>query len=273
MNSKPQQPVREVMTVTRSEQITPHYIRVYLTAQADTIANIANMTVGVNNKILVPHKGSNQIDLNDKSTFTMRTYTHRGVNIESQEIWLEFVAHGDASPASGWAMHAKAGDKLGVMMKPKTKPLYPTVDNYLLVGDATAIPVLGAILESLPSTATGQCIIEVHGKADEQDLANPANLAITWLHNPTPGQGGQLADMVTTLTLPNDNRFAYIACEFEAVKTIRQHLKNHGWGKGELHAMSYWKAGVAEDKSAADRRAEANNSHSLMQNVRGWLTR
>lgn len=57
MNSKPQQPVREVMTVTRSEQITPHYIRVYLTAQADTIANIANMTVGVNNKILVPHKG------------------------------------------------------------------------------------------------------------------------------------------------------------------------------------------------------------------------
>lgn len=59
----------------------------------------------------------------------MRTYTHRGVNIENQEIWLEFVAHGDASPASGWAMHAKAGDKLGVMMKPKTKPLYPTVDN------------------------------------------------------------------------------------------------------------------------------------------------
>lgn len=251
-----QQPVREIMTVTRSESITPHYIRVYLTAQADTIANIANMTVGVNNKILVPQKGTNHIDFNDKSTFTMRTYTHRGVDVETQEIWIDFVAHGDASPASGWAIHAKAGDKLGVLMKPKNNPLYPQVDNYLLIGDATAIPVLGAILQALPSTAMGQCLIEVHSKADEQVLENPADLPITWQHNPTPEQGSQLANAVTTLTLPNDKRFAFVAAEFASIKAIRKYLKNHGWKKSELYAMSYWKAGVAEDKSATDRRTE-----------------
>ena len=61
-------------------------------------------------------------------------------------------------------------------MKPKNKPLYPLVDNFLLVGDATAIPVLGAILESLPSGSTVQCIIEVYGKEDEQDLQTEATI-------------------------------------------------------------------------------------------------
>lgn len=276
MNTPPQHPVREVMTVTRTEQVTQHYIRVYLTAQLATIANIANMTVGVNNKICIPHKGTNHLDLSDKSSFTMRTYTHRGVNTKNQEIWLEFVAHGDASPASGWAMHAKAGDKLGVMMKPKSQPLYPPADNYLLVGDATAIPVLGAILESLPASAIGQCVIEVHGKADEQTLANPAELPITWLHNPHPENGSPLADAVRNLTLPSGQRFAYVAAEFETVKTIRHFLKTEqGWSKDELFASSYWKAGVAEDKSANDRRAEKSSAEkpSLLGSVRRLLRR
>lgn len=74
-------------------------------------------------------------------------------------------------------------------MKPKNKPLYLLVDNFLLVGDATAIPVLGAILESLPSGSTVQCIIEVYGKEDEQDLPTSANVKMTWLHNANPVQG------------------------------------------------------------------------------------
>lgn len=265
MNAKPQQPVREIMTVTRTERVTPHYIRIYLTGPSATISNIANMTVGVNNKILVPRKGTNHVDLNNKATFTMRTYTHRGVDIEKQEIWIDFVSHaapqGGEAPAADWAMHAQSGDKLGVMMKPKSRLLYPPVGDYLLVGDATAIPVLGAILESLPKAAKGQCIIEVHGKADEQVLANPAGLPITWLYNAHPEQGSQIVDAVKKLDLPTDSRFAYIACEYRSVRAIRHYLATEqGWAKNELFASSYWKAGMAEDASAADRRAEKGGS-------------
>ena len=49
-----QQMVREVMIVTHKQIITPHYIRIYLTGRLDTITNIATMTIGVNNKILIP---------------------------------------------------------------------------------------------------------------------------------------------------------------------------------------------------------------------------
>lgn len=253
------------MIVTRKEYLTPHYIRVYLTGQPDTLANIANMTVGVNNKILIPPKGSKHVvfpntpDANDDNKPIMRTYTHRGVNLETQELWIDFVAHGDVAPASGWAVHASPGDELGIMMKPKAKALYPQAEQYLLVGDATAIPVLGAILESLPADAKGQCIIEVHGTEDYQALSTQADIRFTWLHNPHPESGSLLPEAVNSIELPQatTNRFAYIACEFSAVKAIRQYLRSeNGWSRDEVYAYSYWKAGVAEDASAEDRRAE-----------------
>lgn len=153
-------------------------------------------------------------------------------------------------------------------MKPRSKPLYQQADHYLLVGDATAIPVLGAILESLPTTAKGQCLIEVHGPADEQALANPANLAITWLHNPHPDipNNSQLADTVKSLSLPTGSRFAYITSEYASIKAIRHYLKvEKNWTKDEFFASSYWKAGSAEDKSAAERRAERNNSNNTTE--------
>ena len=261
MNNKINQtPVREVMTVTAKQLLTPHYIRIYLTAQPETIANMANMTVGANNKVAIPVDKTQAIDLNDQSSFVIRTYTHRGVDVEKQQIWIDFVAHGDTAPASRWVTHAQVGDELGVMMKPKNKALYPPVmNNILLAGDATAIPVLGSILESLPNTVTGHCIIEVHGKEDEQYLPTAAAIKMTWLHNANPVRGSQLADAVKALTLPDaaQSRFAYIASEFTSVKAIRQYLKGElGWSKDELYAFSYWKAGVAEDQSASDRLAE-----------------
>ncbi|WP_367105948.1 siderophore-interacting protein [uncultured Psychrobacter sp.] len=254
-------PVREVMTVTDKQIITPHYIRIYLSGQPDTIDNIATMTVGANNKILIPKDKTQPLDIDDVENLTKRTYTHRGVDVEKQHIWIDFVAHGDEAPASNWVSHAQVGDELAVLMAPKNKPLYPAADHFLLVGDATAIPVLGAILESLPDTATGQCIIEVHDKEDQQDLLTSANIKMMWLHNPDPIQGSQLANSVKSLTLPTieQRRFAFVAGEFSSVKAIRHYLKKElDWSKDELYAFSYWKSGIAEDKSAKDRLAEKN---------------
>ena len=254
-------PVKEVMTVTDKQIITPHYIRIYLTGQPDTIANIATMTVGANNKILIPTDKTQPLDIDDTANLTKRTYTHRGVDVEKQHTWIDFVAHGDDAPASGWVSHAQVGDQLAVLMTPKDKPLYPAADHFLLVGDATAIPVLSAILESLPDTASAQCIIEVHDKEDEQDLLTLANVKMTWLHNPHPMQGSQLANRVKSLTLPTieQSRFAFVAGEFSSVKAIRHYLKKElDWSKDELYAFSYWKSGIAEDKSAKDRLAEKN---------------
>lgn len=249
--------IQDIMTVTRKQIITPHYIRVFLTGHDNTLQAIANTHVGVNNKIFIPPKGTSKVKLpNMLNKLTTpserqpirRTYTHRGIDLAKKEIWIDFVAHGEDSPASGWAINAEAGNELGLMMKRKSKPVVPEADSYVLVGDATALPVIGSILEQLPESAKGQCLIEVHGADDEQELINPANLPITWLHNPYPQKGSKLVEAVKNLTLPQKNRFMYAAGELASIKAIRAYLKNEDWDKHEFFASSYWQLGMSESQ-------------------------
>jgi NADPH-dependent ferric siderophore reductase len=264
-------PIQASLVVSRKVQITPHYIRVFLTGE--DVLKFVHATVGVNNKILIPPKGIHEVHfpefdyekkqwkpMPDEIRPTVRTYTHRGIDPDKKELWIDFATHGEEGPASSWAIHAREGDALGVLMKSGKKELYTRAENYLLAGDATAIPVLGAILEDLPATAKAVCIIEVQSKEDEQLLSTKADVTFIWLHNPDPLSGSQLAETLKAQQLPATNRFAYIAAEFSSVKAIRSFLrKDQGWLQEELYAYSYWKAGVAEDQSAGERRQEKNN--------------
>lgn len=260
--------IQAALTVSRKEYITPHYIRIYLTGEE--VPLFANTTVGVNNKILIPSKGVHKIhfpefDYEKRQWYpmpeeirpTVRTYTHRGIDLKNNELWIDFVAHGDEGPASAWAIAAKEGDVLGLLMKDGKTALYAKAANYLLVGDATGIPVLSAILEDLPETAKGTCIIEVHGKEDEQHLQTKARIHFIWLHNNLPQNGSRLAEIVKQQSLPETSRSGYVAAEFSSVKEIRHYLrKEKGWAPEELYAYSYWKAGQAEDKSSTERHKE-----------------
>lgn len=163
-------PIQAELKVSRKEYITPHYIRIYLTGEK--VPLFENTTNGVNNKILIPPKGLHKIhfpefDYKKRQWYPMpeevrpsvRTYTHRGIDLRTNEIWIDFVAHGDEGPASTWAIAAQPGDVLGVLMKDGKTELYAKAENYLLIADATGIPVIAAILEDLPETAKGTCII------------------------------------------------------------------------------------------------------------------
>ncbi|ALL05909.1 phage tail protein [Pedobacter sp. PACM 27299] len=265
------QAIKAELKVTRKEYLSPHYLRIYLTGP--DISLLGNTTVGVNNKILIPAPDVHKIHFPDfdfqKAEWiqpeesvrpSIRTYTHRGINLTANEIWIDFVVHGDEGPASAWAIRAKEGSVLGVLMHNGKSELYQQAAHYLLVGDATAIPVLGAILEDLPAAAKGVCIIEVHGPQDEQFLATKASIDFIWLHNPAPEKGSKLPEIIREQALPEHSRFGYVAAEFSSVKAIRAYLrKEKNWKQEELYAYSYWKAGAAEDKSSKERHQEKDS--------------
>jgi len=266
MKNKTFKPLQAELRVARKAYLTPHFIRMWLSG--DNVRDFAEATVGANNKILIPPEGVSKIHF---PTLTetgiipppadvrplIRTYTHRGIDLKNNELWIDFVAHGDEGPASKWAIGAKPGDVLGVMMKAGKKPLYTKAENYLLVGDATAIPVLSAILEDLTPREKGCCVIEVHGKPDEQILQTKADFRFIWLHNAHPQRGSLLAETVRQQTLPETSRSGYVAAEFASVRAIRKYLREEkGWKQEELYAFSYWKAGVSEDRSQAERQRE-----------------
>jgi len=83
------------------------------------------------------------------------------------------------------------------------------------------------------------------------------------LHNDTPQEGSLLADLVKIKSLPQTDRFAYIAAEYSTVREIRNYLrKDLGWKREELYAYSYWKSGVSEDKSDGERHNENEEVNS-----------
>lgn len=118
-------------------------------------------------------------------------------------------------------------------------------------------------MEGLLASVKGTCIIEVHGREDVQKLYTKAAIDFIWLYNEVPQEGSLLADLVKMRSLPQTARFAYFAAEFSTVRKIRNYLrKDLGWRKEELYAYSYWKIGVAEDKSANERRQESEEVNS-----------
>ncbi|MFB6454561.1 siderophore-interacting protein [Chitinophaga sp. Hz27] len=260
--------IQATLTVTRKTLVTPNYMRVFLTG--DNMSQFVGPTVGVNNKILIPPQGLNKICFPSFDYGKMewihppedvrpviRTYTHRGIDLERNEIWIDFALHGSSSPASGWAIRAQTGDVLGVLMHNEKSVLYTPAENYVLVADASGLPVIAAILEDLPPTAKGICLLEVNSVEDEQTLVTQADIRFTWLHNPTPQVGSELFYHLKKEKLPDISRFGYVAAEFSTVKHIRSFIRKElNWRREELYAYSYWKAGMSEDKSTKDRHQE-----------------
>lgn len=263
--------IREVLQVVRKEQVTPNYLRIIV--GGENVQKFNMVTVGVNNKIFIPPKGVEEIYFPEfKPTEfvqapedvrpTIRTYTCRALDLEKNEMTIDFALHGDEGIASSWAINCQIGDKLGVAMKGFAKQLYPVADWYLLVGDMTAIPVLSVILETLPSSAKGVAFIEVQTKEDEQVIKTNSQVEIKWIHNPMPGKTTQLQDAVRSVKLPaNDEitKFAYVAAEFAVVRNIRQFFRQeNGWNAKEMHGFGYWQLGVAEDVSTHERHEESH---------------
>jgi len=266
--NKAQHIINATLKVKRKEYITPHYLRITLTG-AD-VPRFAAATVGENNKIFIPPAGVTEIHfptfengkwspLPPEVSPAVRTYTHRGIDLEKNEMYIDFVAHGDNGPASAWAIHAKEGDPLGIAMYGLKTELYPEADWYLLAGDATAIPVISAILEDLPENTHGVAHILVESPQEIQPIQTRSKVVVNWHFYGENLQNTILEDRIREIPLPEatTRRFGYVAAEFSAVKAIRNYLRKElNWTKEELYAYSYWKFGTSEEQSATERREE-----------------
>ena len=186
----------------------------------------------------------------------------RTLSIRAQrdhEIDIDFVLHGDGGPASRWAVACRDGETIRVG-GPGSKTL---VDNdrdwFLLAGDMTALPAISVNIEQLPADAVGYAVIEVIDEADIQPLPAPVGLEIDWLVNPHPGEDAtMLADRVRRLPWRAGQPSVWVACEFNAMRTLRDYLRTERQlGKDTLYISSYWKHGSKEDAHRTAKREDA----------------
>lgn len=187
--------------VVRSEQLTPHMIRVVLGGGFTTFTPTDYTDSYV--KIVLPRSGTDVSTLSTPLTLdsfkelpeeyqpVVRTYTVRKVDRERGEISIDFVVHGEHGVAGPWAASVKPGDPAYLMGPSGAYSPDPAADWHLLAGDESGLPAISAALEAMAPDAVGFVFVEVSGPDDEIELVAPEGVQIRWLY-----RGGR-ADLVS----------------------------------------------------------------------------
>jgi NADPH-dependent ferric siderophore reductase len=187
--------------VIRSEQLTPHLIRVVLGGSGfDTFK--PNEFTDAYVKLVFVREGTDVGGLPQPLTLdsfktlpaarqpVIRTFTVRKVDHDRREIAIDFVVHGNHGVAGPWAASVTPGQPAYLMGPSGAYAPDPAADWHLLAGDEAGLPAISAALEALPPNAIGKAFIEVAGPDDEIPLTAPAGVEVNWIY-----RGGR-ADLV-----------------------------------------------------------------------------
>jgi SAM-dependent methyltransferase len=167
------------------------------------------------------------------------------------------VLHRDAGPATRWAQSAGAGDTLG-MFGPSSffaRPIpigtsIASSDWLLLAGDETALPAIGALIESLPDGARAVAYIEVGNAAEEQRFDTRGEVTVHWLHRgeAPAGRSDMLVEAVRNAEFPSGSVFAWLAAESGTVRALRRHLiEERGIDKRSIDFTGHWRLTLTQD--------------------------
>ncbi|MEC3979708.1 siderophore-interacting protein [Amycolatopsis sp. H20-H5] len=208
-----------------------------------------------------------------------RSYTLRGQSAGANTIDIDFVVHdgdGHSGPATRWARRAQPGDTLAMFgpsaMFARPTPLVASIAEagwVLLAGEETALPAIGALLESLPEGRRALAYLEVAGPSDEQRFDSRGDVEVHWLHRGEvpAGHSDILLEAVRAAEFPAGQAFAWIAGESSSVRALRRYLiHNRGLDKKAIEFTGHWRLALTQDDApTAEDLAEAQERLAAAQ--------
>ncbi len=184
-----------------------------------------------------------------------RTYTLRRVDVQCQQLAIDFVVHGDEGIAAPWAAGAKPGDILTLSGAGGAYHPDAGSDWHLLAGDESALPAICSALEALPCDARGIAYLETCDPGEYLDAAPPGGVEVIWLHRPRPGsQPRLLADALLAGPWLSGRADVFAHGERESMKAVRSALKTRLGDGDQLSLSGYWAFGRIEDVFQAEKR-------------------
>ncbi len=190
-----------VVTVTRSERISPSFQRVTFTGVDDM--GPAGPVHDLRIKLLIPPADGVLPDLSGEDGYqrwqqlpehergVLRTYSVRHLHRHptGSEIDVDFVMHDgdDCGPACQWARDCSPGDQLIILGPGRDDDSRRGIEfhpreatSVQLFGDETAMPAILRILDEWPEGLTGSAHIEVPSLADRQHVNVPKGVRLCW---------------------------------------------------------------------------------------------
>ncbi|MFJ6939023.1 siderophore-interacting protein [Streptomyces sp. NPDC101132] len=200
----------------------------------------------------------------DEDRPVMRSYTvreQRRTPAGVDEVDIDFVLHGDSSPASHWAGRAVPGSRIMVIgprvaENKSVRFQRPSdADLVLVYADETALPAAAAILERLPADVRVRAWFEVPHADDRLALSAPADTEITWVVREDPGAGRaeHVLAAVRKADLPAGTPYVWLAGEAGTVRAVRRHfVQERSVDRKSVRFTGYWRLGASEEQLLAE---------------------
>jgi len=176
----------------------------------------------------------------------LRNYTVRAVRPETAELDIDFVRHGDIGPGSRFAGTARAGDRIGVIDQGALHKIDRSANDYLVIGDETALPAAAGVLADLGAGVRAQALLEIPSSGDAIDLPSAATLDLRFLvrSDPHARPGSAILASLRELRRPAGTPAAWIAGESRMATGARRHLVNAlGLPKSAICFHGYFRHG------------------------------
>lgn len=243
---------RRRLQVLRVVDLTPRMRRI--TVGGPELAGFTSLGTDDHVKLLFPQNAEEQAALDNFNPSAgkaqgpmpeMRDYTPRRYDLDTLELDIDFVLHGDG-PASTWAAQAEPGQYLNIA-GPRGSMIVPDIfDSYLLVGDETALPAIARRLEGLAPNRRALVVVEVENGAEQQILQSPAQVQVIWVLR--EGRQDNLLRTVQQLEMPGGKLYAWVATESKVSRQIRKVLlEEKGLDQDLVKAVGYWKTEGSEE--------------------------
>ena len=238
------------LTVRSTAMISTRMMRIVL--GGDELAGFAIEAPASSVRLLLPPPGErelvmptwtgNQFELPSGARAPIRTFTPRYFDADRLELTIDAVIH-DGGAATDWARAAEVGDPSAISGPGRSERPDAEATSHLLVGDETALPAIGQLLEALPRDQPVEVHAEIAEPGAELDLPPHPRATVTW-HvlgvNDPPGAAMEAA-IRAVAPLPEA---VWVAGEAAAVQRIRTHLfDERGRSRSDVTARGYWKLG------------------------------
>ena len=226
------------ITVTFSQELTPRTRRI--TFEGPIRVETGNPASYLS--LYFKDPGNDWSEQGDDRGAAKRTYTPRYLRPECDSMTIDFVLHGEGR-ATEWACTARAGDVIWAGSVTGGYDVPPDLDHLVLIGDDTAIPAIGTVVEAIPRDTRTTVIIEIIDEDDERDPSDLVPCDPIWLHRGTDvtDVGDQMLNLARSITVPRSAHW-WLAGEREAIRSVRDLLVNtRSVPRDRISVAAYWR--------------------------------
>lgn len=218
------------LTVTRTEVVADHYVRLGFTGGGLLKKRPLHPTMWI------------RMWFDDAGRLHQRGYTLVDADPAADTFDIEFAIHDGI--AARWAQQARVGDTITVTVMGSKFAMPEGVEGWIMAGDPASLPAINSLLDAISASARPETPARIwmeyqHDSDRTLPLRARPQDTVRWI--PRERDGGALVDAVRAEAFDASGHFGWVALDSVSTRAVAASLKDdYGIPKKSVKAQAYW---------------------------------